>query len=197
MNLGQITQMIGEMLEVDEDRYPTASRRIHVNQAIDALAMENDFPFDQVHGTVDPTLTGNEFPLANGFSLNDVLIRVKSITGLDPVLSDELDSVLDIPTKFTHYGMMLYLNGPIEALDPPVYFTAKKKPDVLTRDDESNGWTAYLPYLVLYKACIYSSIWLVEEQRVSVFAGLVNEELTKASVEYDCDVVLVGQIEEM
>lgn len=199
MTLQEITDMMGSLLEVDLDRYPQVQREIHVNQAImEDLSAENDFPFDQILETLTSGLTDSSFALSTLVTGRKV-VRVKSMwtteADLTPVKYKDMGAMLDIPTAFTQYGMTLYLNGPIEALDEIPSITAKAKQGVLTAS-QSNDWTEYVPYLVAYQACVHASVWLVEEERVPLFSALLRDSMIKASVEYGIEVEASGQLEE-
>ena len=205
MNIGEITTMMGSLLEVSEDRYPSDIRNLHVNQAIRDLAMENNFPFDQRKLKINDadTLTGYEFNLAH-MSSTVVWIRITAIWSddgeieLEPVKIENLGVLLDVPTKFAQWAMKLFTNGPIEELGI-AHISGKAMPQYLEYQESStlyNDWTIYVPFLVAHAACIYSSVWLVEEERVPLFDALVKKSLIKASVEFDFEIESAGQLEE-
>jgi len=185
-----LVELIGDLLEVDLDRYPKSVRVMHINQGIGEMAQETDFPFDNFVDT-SPTLDGSEM-LLSSISADRLIIRVKTIVDATTVLSPKLPEELspdtgEIPTEFAHFGMSLYLDGDASLLDSPS-ITARAKPVVLVNDTDENLWTQYLPYAVAYKACMIASVWLVEEERTVIFSQLLSGVLQAATVEYMMDV---------
>lgn len=190
MILSDLRTLIGELLEVDLDRYPESVRTMHINQAIGELAQVTDFPFDNFVDT-SPTLSGTDM-LLSSISTDRLIIRVKTIVDDTTELTPKLPSDLSVdtggaPTEFAHYGMSLFLNGdPSLLVNPKI--TARSKPVTLVGASDENLWTIYIPYAVAYKACSIASVWLVEEERVVVFEQLLRDVLHGASVEYMMDV---------
>ena len=199
MTLKEISDLIKELLEVDDIRYPPLVRAMHINQGIEELAQMTDFPFDNFYES-NVLMSGSEIPL---FSLiaGRRVIRVKSIVhddgALGPKLADELEADTgEVPSSFAHFGMSLYLDGDASLLSG-INITARSKPVTLVNDSDENLWTQYIPYAVAYKACIPASVWLVEEERSIVFKQLLDEVILGASVEYMMQVESPGGLESL
>ena len=199
MILSDLSTLILELLEVDDDRYPSAVRTMHINQAIGEMAQATDFPFDNFVETA-PVMSGTEISLGSIVTGKRV-IRVKSIKHDDAALSPVLPTELNVdsgvtPTEFAHFGMSLFLDGDASLMVNPV-ITGRSKPVTLSLSSDENLWTQYIPYAVAYQACIIASVWLVEEERSIVFRQLLADVLHGASVEYMMDVEEVQTLESL
>ena len=201
MNLGQLQTKLGSLLKVKTKRYPLEERTDNINQAIRDLDDEFGSWFSEETGDFKPEIGSDEnagageYDIATVFALEFVspvdVYYLSSSDGskvfLDQLTIEELtmkypdDTDYGSPVAFAIYEEEIYLR-PVPDAQYTLYWKYIAKRRKLEEPGDSNRWTTQEPYAVLYGAAVYGCVYLLEESRMGLFAGMAKKKVDNISI---------------
>jgi hypothetical protein len=199
MTFLELQTALAELLRVGEQRYSTAWRKKHINYAIQALSDEYSSPWDQdssTFATVDGTQSyGLETLFSSPALICETVLHCYTLDSSDgeqeldeltieqlhekyPAGSDEGE-----PKVFAYFERALYL-GPTPDDAYTVYVKYRGRQREMTNNSDTNNWTTYADFAVLYRAAEEASVFLLEDERVSLFRERWQSEMQRISTRH-------------
>lgn len=195
MNLLTAIQRLRSLLDIDEedDRYPTETAKLHINEAIASIARSRDLEIG--HTIFETTLSSGSSTLAvstieaAGYKVLSILKVWQSPYTEEYVIDDsEYQAMLDTYGDETGLVEAVALVGrtlhfrPIPTSDTPLRFLLRTRPIDLDLDASTNDWLETMEHEVLNIAAAHASMWLLEEQRAPGFFQLAEAGISSAAL---------------
>lgn len=203
MDYAEAATHLGSLLDVTEERYPTATRILHLQNAVSRLGKEFEtsinegmgqllFPADSEYvsatisdsagsGLVARAVTGiwavKEFTRFSPFDVNTwTADEPWERVKIYPDLQELMDAQRKYSTGlygFTQYGNRLY---GMNAIDYDLLLRVSFHGAYNFKSQGVNEWIGREPFLVIYKAAQLSCVWLEDEGRIPVYQAMFDEE---------------------
>jgi len=185
---------LGDLLEVDTDRYPNTVRTRHLNAAIRGLELDLEGPWTKDIGSLSITAGTPTYDPRSDLAGADLLFSQPELvffTGSSGIVELELLFWSDftaayrlqaadagVPRYYAMRGRNLWV-GPTPSEDLTLTIDFMGVYEALSAGGDTNLWTEEATDLVLADAARRACPWLLEEQRTPVFDSQVQEESTR------------------
>jgi hypothetical protein len=193
--LAQLRDALGDLLQVNTRRYPLEVRDLHLNQAIRALSLESDSPWDERTVAVSFSTGDYDYDPETDLAVDPPLSRPVAIyltaTGkpLQFVSREEWRqrreglSSSATPTAFTWWGnQLLLVPTPNATTAASLDYRSVPKPLALTTD--TNEWTLQASAAVLARAAGLGAVWVGKPEQAQAFQALAAEEMARWNAEW-------------
>lgn len=202
MEISTIASTVASFLDTDEDRYPSAVREAHVNEAMMTLSREYD---------LDVNRAGTSFTFIQPVDVSSEWVRYPGSIAVADVFQDEnltFDTISDAwrypfkakdRIKAFDYRNLIDLYGDDEGAVPNAYsifagrLHIRPIPAIGSTFNLRMLWrgrptyqtgavevplTRAVPWGVVYRACEVACGWLLEDQRIQLFTAARQEQMT-------------------
>lgn len=189
----ELQTALGELLDVDTNRYPLTVRTLHINHAIRSLELDVDTQWGHATDTFDTVADQRNYSpttdLGGGspsltFS-HPVAMYYLGSEGAEIVIPhvtwEELRASYPLETENGPPEVYAIWNGELQLAPKPddvytIYLDYFGFQADLSASGDSNPWTTQAPNLVLYRACVLATEWLLEDERVPLWKERAQEE---------------------
>lgn len=196
MNRGEIRDRVYSILTIDTDRVPTADVDTAINEAVRRLAASLPAPWDTVTDAMVTIASTNTYavsdltwtlrrPIRLGFLRSDGIeqeITMQDLISFRRAYPSTLTE--SYPLHFTIWAESFIL-GPTPDAAYTITVDYLRKPDDLTTDASSNGWTQQLADLVARYAAQVVARDIDEHEVADRMMGVINSSMIDVRIEFD------------
>lgn len=203
MNITEAATHLGDLLDATTERYPMATRILHLNQAVNRLGVEFETSLNEgvaqvllqagatsvgrnpynLTGSLIPMVytgiwgvkeyTDDGTPTASNWTADEAWSRIKIYPDYNSLM-DASPNYQGSVFGFAQHGGALYVMNTVD-YDILLRMTFHGR-NAQISGNATNDWLTIYPFLCIYKAAELSCLWLEDESRIPVYKSMFDEE---------------------